>query len=228
MPGTLRFYGWQRSGIYQLVPGPALHDGRLTGSVTLTVTNEQPPNESVARHGAVRPDGTGRRPGPEAHRRRPHGAAAGHARRRAREVRPRRSRRARPAVAVHAAARQREGVAALDRARGGHAGRGAAAAGRRVVLAGSVARGPRSDEGRPRRPCPGRPRPSRPARVPAALRAAARPAHRVRRRRRPRLHRARPAGVGIVDGERDVAGAAQLAVLAPARRATSPAWPVDS
>lgn len=49
MPGTLRFYGWQRSGVYGLVSNPALHDGRLTAAVTLTLATEDPPQESVTR-----------------------------------------------------------------------------------------------------------------------------------------------------------------------------------
>src|SRR5476651_1608329 len=48
MPGSLRFYGWRRSGAYQLVSGTTLADGRLSGSVTLTIDNQQPPNESVS------------------------------------------------------------------------------------------------------------------------------------------------------------------------------------
>src|SRR5215210_8345738 len=48
MAGELRFFGWRRSGVYSAVPGPALIDGRLTGSVTLTLANEDPPGESVS------------------------------------------------------------------------------------------------------------------------------------------------------------------------------------
>jgi hypothetical protein len=46
--GDLSFYGWRRSGVYKAVPGPALTDGRLSGSVTLTIANTEPPNESVS------------------------------------------------------------------------------------------------------------------------------------------------------------------------------------
>jgi hypothetical protein len=46
--GTLRFYGWRRSGAYRLISGTALTDGRLSGSVTLTISNQEPPNESVS------------------------------------------------------------------------------------------------------------------------------------------------------------------------------------
>ena len=48
MAGTLRFYGWRRSGVYQIPTNPALTDGRLSGSVTLTLTNQLPPAESVS------------------------------------------------------------------------------------------------------------------------------------------------------------------------------------
>ena len=48
MAGNLRFYGWHRSGIYQLASGPTLTDGRLTGSVTMTLANELPPAESIS------------------------------------------------------------------------------------------------------------------------------------------------------------------------------------
>jgi hypothetical protein len=46
--GSLRFYGWRRSSVYTLAAGPGLTDGRLTGSVTLTLANQLPPNESVS------------------------------------------------------------------------------------------------------------------------------------------------------------------------------------
>lgn len=48
MAGTLKFFGWRRSGVYGSVPGQALSDGRLTGSATLTLANTEPPNESVS------------------------------------------------------------------------------------------------------------------------------------------------------------------------------------
>ncbi len=48
MAGSLRFYPSHRSGVFSLVPGPALHDGRLSASVTLTMTNDLPPHESVS------------------------------------------------------------------------------------------------------------------------------------------------------------------------------------
>ena len=47
MAGNLRFYGWRRSGVYALASGPALTDRRLTGSNTLTLANQFPPNESA-------------------------------------------------------------------------------------------------------------------------------------------------------------------------------------
>jgi hypothetical protein len=48
MAGAANFFGWQRSGVYKTVPGSALSDGRVTGSVTLTVENTEPPGESVS------------------------------------------------------------------------------------------------------------------------------------------------------------------------------------
>ena len=48
MAGSLRFYPSHRSGVFSLVPGPALHDGRLSASVTLTMTNDLAPHESVS------------------------------------------------------------------------------------------------------------------------------------------------------------------------------------
>jgi hypothetical protein len=41
------FHGWNRSGVFGVVPNPSLTDGRLTGSVGLTLSNDQPPSESV-------------------------------------------------------------------------------------------------------------------------------------------------------------------------------------
>src|SRR5262245_3012791 len=44
----LVFYGWHRSGVYQAVSGPALTaEGRLTGTVTLTLTNTEAANDSA-------------------------------------------------------------------------------------------------------------------------------------------------------------------------------------
>lgn len=48
MAGSLRFYGWRRSAVYQRASGPALSDGRLSGSLTLTIANQLPPAESVS------------------------------------------------------------------------------------------------------------------------------------------------------------------------------------
>ena len=48
MAGNLRFYGWRRSGVYALASGPALTDGRLSGSVTLTLANQLLPADSVS------------------------------------------------------------------------------------------------------------------------------------------------------------------------------------
>ena len=48
MAGSLRFYGWRRSSVYALAAGPGLADGRLTGSIMLTLANQLPPNESVS------------------------------------------------------------------------------------------------------------------------------------------------------------------------------------
>jgi hypothetical protein len=54
----LVFYGWRRSGIYKSVSGPALTaEGRLSGSVNLTLKNTEPPHESVS--GTVAFDVTG-------------------------------------------------------------------------------------------------------------------------------------------------------------------------
>ena len=50
MAGDLKFYGWRRSGVYTLASGPALADGRLTGSVTLTLANQLSPADSVSQH----------------------------------------------------------------------------------------------------------------------------------------------------------------------------------
>ena len=48
MAGGINFFGWRRSGIYGAISGPLLTEGRLSGSVTLTIQNTEPPNESVS------------------------------------------------------------------------------------------------------------------------------------------------------------------------------------
>lgn len=49
---TLAFYGWRRSGIYKAISGGTLTpEGRLTGTVTLTLKNTEAPNDSAT--GAV-------------------------------------------------------------------------------------------------------------------------------------------------------------------------------
>ncbi|MGY1684982.1 hypothetical protein ACI8AK_05270 [Geodermatophilus sp. SYSU D00867] len=49
MPDPLRlnFRGWARSGIYAVVSGTALDDGRLTGRIGMTLRNQEPPHDEA-------------------------------------------------------------------------------------------------------------------------------------------------------------------------------------